>query len=80
MPLNLRPLQQSHSFGVPLRSAGSELPINQNLKQPMSAGARRPSYVSSNKLFDDLFEKNADGSRKVGKTVGAGMSSQYKPW
>lgn len=80
VPLNLRPLQQSHSFGVPLRSAGSELPINQNLKQPMSAGARRPSYVSSNKLFDDLFEKNADGSRKVGKTVGAGMSSQYKPW
>lgn len=77
-PSNLRPLQQSHSFGVPLRSASSESPINRNLKQPLSAGARRPSYVSSNKFFDDLFERNSDGSLKVGSTVGGDTSSPYK--
>uniref|UniRef100_A0A0D9ZXN0 VHS domain-containing protein n=1 Tax=Oryza glumipatula TaxID=40148 RepID=A0A0D9ZXN0_9ORYZ len=79
VPLNLRPLQQSNSFGVPLRSAGPQSPINGSTKQPMSAGARRPSYVSSNKYFDDLFEKNADGSlMKVGGSVGGGASSPYK--
>jgi hypothetical protein len=69
MPPNLRPLlQQSHSFGVPLPTASLDSPINGNLKQPLSAGARRPSYVSSNKFFDDLFERNSDGSLKVGST------------
>ncbi|KAF0910408.1 hypothetical protein E2562_002873 [Oryza meyeriana var. granulata] len=78
-PLNLRPLQQPNSFGVPLRSAGSQSPINGSTKQPMSARARRPSYVSSNKYFDDLFEKNADGSlMKVGSSIGGGASSPYK--
>ncbi|TVU18860.1 hypothetical protein EJB05_34975 [Eragrostis curvula] len=79
VPSNLRPLPQSHSFGVPLRTASLESPINQNLKQPLSAGARRaPSYVSSNKFFDDLFERNSDGSLKVGSPVGSGISSPYK--
>uniref|UniRef100_A0A0D9WF98 VHS domain-containing protein n=1 Tax=Leersia perrieri TaxID=77586 RepID=A0A0D9WF98_9ORYZ len=79
VPPNLRPLQQSHSFGVPLRSSGLQSPINGSTKQPMSAGARRPSYVSSNKYFDDLFEKNADGSlMKVGSSIGGGASSPYK--
>ncbi|XP_006654272.2 TOM1-like protein 6 [Oryza brachyantha] len=78
-PLNLRPLQQSHSFGVPPRNAVSQSPINGSTKQPMSAGARRPSYVSSNKYFDDLFEKNADGSlMKLGTSIGGGASSPYK--
>ncbi|KAF8652434.1 hypothetical protein HU200_062765 [Digitaria exilis] len=75
---NLRPLQQSQSFAVPLRTASLDSPINRNLKQPLSAGARRPSYVSSNKFFDDLFERNSDGSLKVGRTVGSGTSSPYK--
>jgi len=74
VPPNLRPLQQSHSFAVPLRTASLDSPINRNLKQPLSAGARRPSYVSSNKFFDDLFERNSDGSLKVG----SGTSSPYK--
>ncbi|KAL6630992.1 hypothetical protein ACP70R_028332 [Stipagrostis hirtigluma subsp. patula] len=78
VPLNLRHLQQSHSFGMPIRSASPESPINGNLRQPMSAGARRPSYISSNKFFDDLFERNSDGSLKVGNTVGGGTSSPYK--
>ncbi|CAN6337986.1 unnamed protein product [Urochloa humidicola] len=74
VPPNLRPLQQSHSFAVPLRTASLDSPINRNLKQPMSAGASKPSYVSSNKFFDDLFERNSDGSLKVG----SGTSSPYK--
>ncbi|KAJ1262365.1 hypothetical protein BS78_09G101900 [Paspalum vaginatum] len=78
VPPNLRPLQQSHSFVVPLRTASLDSPINQNLKQPLSAGARRPSYVSSNKFFDDLFERNSDGSLKVGSTGSGGTSSPYK--
>ncbi|KAG8067698.1 hypothetical protein GUJ93_ZPchr0005g14526 [Zizania palustris] len=80
LPLNLKPLQQSHSFGVPLRNAGSQSPpINGSTKQPMPAGARRPSYVSSSKYFDDLFEKNADGSlMKVGGSIGGGAPSPYK--
>ncbi|WVZ98004.1 hypothetical protein U9M48_043497 [Paspalum notatum var. saurae] len=78
VPPNLRPLQQSHSFVVPLRTASLDSPINQNLKQPLSAGARRPSYVSSNKFFDDLFERNSDGSIKVGSAVSGGTSSPYK--
>ncbi|RCV18226.1 hypothetical protein SETIT_3G282900v2 [Setaria italica] len=78
VPPNLRPLQQSQSFAVPLRTASLDSPINGNLKQPLSAGARRPSYVSSNKFFDDLFERNSDGSLKVGGTVGSGTSSPYK--
>ncbi|EES19323.1 TOM1-like protein 2 isoform X2 [Sorghum bicolor] len=78
MPPNLRPLQQSHSFGVPLRTASLDSPINGNLKQPLSAGARRPSYVPSNKFFDDLFERNSDGSLKVGSTIGGGTTSPYK--
>ncbi|CAN6347266.1 unnamed protein product [Urochloa humidicola] len=73
-PPNLRPLQQSHSFAVPLRTASLDSPINRNLKQPLSAGARKPSYVPSNKFFDDLFERNSDGSLKVG----SGTSSPYK--
>ncbi|CAL5094295.1 unnamed protein product [Urochloa decumbens] len=78
VPPNLRPLQQSHSFAVPLRTASLDSPINRNLKQPLSAGARKPSYVSSNKFFDDLLEKNSDGSLKVGGTVGSGTTSPYK--
>uniref|UniRef100_A0A0A9DSY1 VHS domain-containing protein n=1 Tax=Arundo donax TaxID=35708 RepID=A0A0A9DSY1_ARUDO len=97
VPSNLRHLQQSHSFGVPLQSANlespnnrnlkqplsagsssSESPINRNLKQPLSAGGHKPSYVSSNKFFDDLFERNSDGSLKVGSAVGGGTSSPYK--
>ncbi|XBI35675.1 hypothetical protein VPH35_121335 [Triticum aestivum] len=79
VPLNMRPLQQSQSFGVPLRSAASDSPTNKSLKQPMSAGSRRPSYVPSNKFFDDLLERNADGTLKTGSTVIGGMSSPYKP-
>ncbi|KAL6865079.1 hypothetical protein ACP4OV_016230 [Aristida adscensionis] len=78
VPPNLRHLQQSHSFGVPVRSASPESPINRNVRQPLSAGAHRPSYVSSNKFFDDLLERNSDGSLKVGGTVGGGTSSAYK--
>ncbi|PAN20618.1 hypothetical protein PAHAL_3G336900 [Panicum hallii] len=78
VPPNLRPLQQSHSFAVPLRTASLDSPINRNLKQPLSAGARRPSYVSSNKFFDDLFDRNSDGSLKLGSTVGSSTSSPYK--
>ncbi|CAN6333483.1 unnamed protein product [Urochloa humidicola] len=74
VPPNLRPLQQSHSFAAPLRTASLDSPINRNLKQPLSAGARKPSYVPSNKFFDDLFERNSDGSLKVG----SGTSSPYK--
>ncbi|VAI82821.1 unnamed protein product [Triticum turgidum subsp. durum] len=79
VPLNMRPLQQSQSFGVPLRSAASDSPTNKSLKQPMSAGSRRPSYVPSNKFFDDLLERNADGTLKTGSTVIGGTSSPYKP-
>jgi hypothetical protein len=78
VPPNLRSLQQSQTFAVPLRTASLDSPINGNLKQPLSSGARRPSYVSSNKFFDDLFERNSDGSLKVGGTVGSGTSSPYK--
>lgn len=78
MPPNLSPLQQSHSYMVPLRTASLDSPINLNLQQPLSAGARRPSYVSSNKFFDDLIERNSDGSLKVGSTVGSGTSSPHK--
>lgn len=78
MPPNLRPLHQSQSFGVPLRTASLDSPINGNLKQPLSAGTRRPSYVASNKFFDDLFERNSDGSLKVGSTIAGGSTSPYK--
>jgi hypothetical protein len=56
------------------RSASSESPTNRNMKEPLSVGARRPSYVSSNKFFDHLFERNSDGSLKVGSSVGTGTS------
>ncbi|KAM3195205.1 hypothetical protein ACQJBY_071344 [Aegilops geniculata] len=79
VPPNMRPLQQSQSFGVPLRSVGSDSPTNKSLKQPMSAGSRRPSYVPSNKFFDDLLERNADGTLKTGSAVIGGTSSPYKP-
>ncbi|XP_044957422.1 TOM1-like protein 6 isoform X1 [Hordeum vulgare subsp. vulgare] len=79
VPSNMRPLQQSQSFGVPLRSAVLNSPTNKNLKQPMSAGSRRPSYVPSNKFFDDLLDRNADGTLKTGSTVIGGTSSPYKP-
>ncbi|XP_020182560.1 TOM1-like protein 6 isoform X1 [Aegilops tauschii subsp. strangulata] len=79
VPPNMRPLQQSQSFGVPLRSAASDSPTNKSLKQPMSAGSRRPSYVPSNKFFDDLLERNADGTLKTSSGVIGGTSSPYKP-
>ncbi|KAK3139062.1 hypothetical protein QOZ80_5AG0377240 [Eleusine coracana subsp. coracana] len=71
---NNRNLKQPLSAG----SASSESPINRNLKEPISAGAHRPSYVSSNKFFDNLFERNSDGSLKVGGAAGNGSSSSYK--
>jgi hypothetical protein len=53
-------LQLHHLFQATIilsaRSASSESPTNLNMKEPLSVGARRPSYVSP----------NSDGSLKVG--------------